>query len=86
MACFPTKADMCAFIAKYSDDVHDMNSKLDGAIIWQFLVNQLAKETRDHDIDPLAIVHCADFKLPVSSYIKQVVQSRRLCLSVETNI
>ena len=36
--------------------------------------DQLAKETLDHDIDPLTTVHFADFKPLVNSYIQQEVQ------------
>ena len=38
------------------------------------IVDQLAKETLDHDIDPLATVHCADLKPVMNSYIQQEVQ------------
>ena len=38
------------------------------------IVDQLAKETLDHDIDPLATVHFADLKPLVSSYIQREVQ------------
>ena len=37
-------------------------------------VDQLAKETLDHDIDPLTTVHYADLKPVVNSYIQQEVQ------------
>ena len=37
-------------------------------------VDQLAKETLDHDKDPLANVHHADLKPLVNSYIQQLVQ------------
>ena len=37
-------------------------------------VDQLARETLDHDIDPLANVHHADLKPLVTSYIQQLVQ------------
>ena len=37
-------------------------------------VDQLAKETVDHDIDPLVGVHYADLKPLVNSYIQQLVQ------------
>ena len=37
-------------------------------------MDQLAKETLDHDIDPLATVHYADLKPVVNSYIQQEVQ------------
>ena len=37
-------------------------------------VYQLAKETLDHDIDPLASVHYADLKPLVNSYIQQLLQ------------
>ena len=37
-------------------------------------VDQLAKETLDHDIDPLVGVHYADLKPQVNSYIQQLVQ------------
>ena len=37
-------------------------------------VDQLAKETLDHDIDPLASVHYADLKPLFNSYIRQLVQ------------
>ena len=37
-------------------------------------VDQLTKETLDHDIDPLASVHHADLKPLVNSYIQQWVQ------------
>ena len=37
-------------------------------------VNQLAKETLHHDIDPLVGVHYADLKPQVNSYIQQLVQ------------
>ena len=38
------------------------------------IVDQLAKDTLDHDIDPLATVHYADLKPVVNSYIQQEVQ------------
>ena len=38
------------------------------------LVDQLAKETLDHDIDPLTTVHFADLKPLVNSYIQQEFQ------------
>ena len=38
------------------------------------IMDQLAKETLDHDIDPLATVHYADLKPVVNSYIQQEVQ------------
>ena len=38
------------------------------------IVDQLAKETLDHDIDTLATVHYADLKPVVNSYIQQEVQ------------
>ena len=37
-------------------------------------VDQLARETLDHDIDPLANVHYADFKPLFNSYVQQLVQ------------
>ena len=37
-------------------------------------VDQLAKETLDQDIDPLASVHYTDLKPPVNYYIQQLVQ------------
>ena len=37
-------------------------------------VDQLAKETLDHDIHPLASVHYADLKPLFNSYIRQLVQ------------
>ena len=39
-------------------------------------VNQLAKETLDQDIDPLASVHYTDMKPPVNSYIQKLVQTK----------
>ena len=39
-------------------------------------VDQLAKETPDHNIDPLANVHHADLKPLVNSYIQQLVQTK----------
>ena len=38
------------------------------------IVDQLAKETLDHDIDPLTTVHFGDLKPLVNSYIQQEVQ------------
>ena len=38
------------------------------------IVDQLAKETLDHDIDPLATVHFADLKPLVNLYIQREVQ------------
>ena len=38
-------------------------------------VGQVAKETIDQDIDPLAIVHCTDLKPLVNSYIQPLVQT-----------
>ena len=38
------------------------------------IVDQLAKETLDHDIDPLATVHFADLRPLVNSYIQREVQ------------
>ena len=40
------------------------------------VVDQLAKETLDHDINPLTTVHYADFKRLVNSYIKQEVRTK----------
>ena len=40
------------------------------------VVDQLAKETLDHDINPLTTVHYADVKPLVNSYIKQEVQTK----------
>ena len=37
-------------------------------------MDPLAKETLGHDIDPLTIIHCADLKPRVSSYIQKEVQ------------
>ena len=37
------------------------------------IVDQLAKDTLGHDIDPLATVHYADLKPVVNSYIQQEV-------------
>ena len=39
-------------------------------------VDQLAKETLDHNIDPLATVYHADLKPLVNSYIQQLVQTK----------
>ena len=39
-------------------------------------VDQLAKETLDQDIDPLASVHYADMKPLVNSYIQKMVQTK----------
>ena len=39
-------------------------------------VDQLAKETLDQDIDPLASVHCTDLKPMVNSDIQQLVQTK----------
>ena len=39
-------------------------------------VDQLAKETLDQEIDPLAGVHYTDFKPLVNSYIQQLVQTK----------
>ena len=39
-------------------------------------VDQLAKETLDHNIDPLANVHHADLKPLVNSYIQQLGQTK----------
>ena len=39
-------------------------------------VNQLAKETLDQDIDPLASVHYTDLKPLVNSYIPKLVQTK----------
>ena len=38
------------------------------------IVDQLAKETLDHDIDPLATAHYADLTIVVNSYIQQEAQ------------
>ena len=40
------------------------------------VVDQLAKETLDHDINPLTTVHYADLKPLVNYYIKQEVQTK----------
>ena len=40
------------------------------------MVDQLAKETSDHNIDPLTTVHYADLKPLVNSYIQQEVQTK----------
>ena len=40
-------------------------------IEWNEIMDQLAKETLDHDIDPLTTVHFADLKPLVNSYIQQ---------------
>ena len=37
-------------------------------------VDQLAKESLDHDIDPMATVYYADSKPPITFYIQQLVQ------------
>ena len=39
-------------------------------------VDQLAKETLDQDIDPLASVHYTDLKPLVNSYIQQLFQTK----------
>ena len=39
-------------------------------------VDQLAKETLDQDIDPLASIHSTDLKPLVNSYIQQLVQTK----------
>ena len=39
-------------------------------------VDQLAKETLDQDIDPLANVHYTDMKPLVNSYIRKLVQTK----------
>ena len=39
-------------------------------------MDQLAKETLEHDINPLTTVHYADLKPLVNSYIKQEVQTK----------
>ena len=39
-------------------------------------VDQLAKETLDQDIDPLASVHCTDMKPLVNFYIQKMVQTK----------
>ena len=39
-------------------------------------VDQIAKETLDHNIDPLETVHHADLKPFVNSYIQQLVQTK----------
>ena len=39
-------------------------------------VDQLAKETLDQDIDPLASIHYTDLKPLVNSYIQQLVQTK----------
>ena len=39
-------------------------------------VDQLAKETLDQDIDPLASVHCTDMKPMVNSFIQKLVQTK----------
>ena len=55
-------------------------------------VDQLAKETLDQDIDPLACVYCTDLKPLVNSYIQKLVQTmwdvavHGILLSCETNI
>ena len=43
-------------------------------IVGNAIVDQLAQGTLDHDVDPLATVHCADLKPVVNSYIQQEVQ------------
>ena len=40
------------------------------------VVDQLAKKTLDHDINPLTTVHYADLKPLVNSYIEQEVQTK----------
>ena len=45
-------------------------------IQWNERVDQLAKETLDHNIDPQANVHHADLKPLVNSYIQQLVQTK----------
>ena len=37
-------------------------------------VDHLAKESPDHDIDPLARIHYADLKSLINSYTQQLVQ------------
>ena len=39
-------------------------------------VDQLAKETLDQDIDPLASVHCTDMKPLVNPYIQKLVKTK----------
>ena len=39
-------------------------------------VDQLAKETLDQDMDPLASVHYTDMKPPVNSYIQKLAQTK----------
>ena len=39
-------------------------------------MDQLAKETLDQDIDPLASVHYTDLKPLVKSYIQELVQTK----------
>ena len=43
-------------------------------VIYYDSVDQLAKETLDHDIDPLTTVHLADLKPLINSYIQKEVQ------------
>ena len=45
------------------------------------LVDQLAKDTLDHDIDTLTTVHYADLEPLVNSYIQQEVQTK-WCVSI----
>ena len=55
-------------------------------------VDQVAKETIDHDINPLTNVHYGDLKPLVNFYIQQLVSNQMICgctwqryLSLETN-
>ena len=45
-------------------------------IEWNERVDQLAKGTLDHDIDPLASVHYTDLKPLVNPYIQHLVQTK----------
>ena len=46
------------------------------SIEWNERVAQLAKETLDQDMDPLASVHYTDMKPLVNSYIQKLVQTK----------
>ena len=55
---------------------HTCSFLLDTKPLWHWRVDQLAKETLDQDIDPLASVHYTDMKPLVNSYIQKLVQTK----------
>ena len=67
MVIFYANKHACTFNCIHTDTNHC-------GIEGNEIVDQLAKETLDHDLDPLTTVHFADLKPLVNSYIQQEFQ------------